>query len=258
MAPRLINEPQFASTICTIAPIKTTTNRKKSRHNMKRILLFLLTFIHVTICYNQSNLDPSKHKVLDTTASFKIDSYWVTPKQSFEFNSLGKTSTDTLHLVTCAEYVYFPFGKITDTYQLKTSLLKDFKIIRSQLDTFTNTMSPDDPSDDLLLWTESVELELGTNTLSLFLDNDPNTSIQSYLSGGQILDNKVVFQENVKVGMSIEDFYEKFFVNFPNELHHTYKVIKLESCVSDLTHIYTFDKGQLSSVKFMSNSDVHE
>jgi hypothetical protein len=225
---------------------------------MTRVLLLLATFFCMTTAYNQLNPNGSKDKLLDTSISFKLDNYWATPKTSFNFNSLGKPSTDTLHLVTCADYVYFPFGKLNDKSQLKTSLLKDFNIISSQLDTFTHPMSPDDASDDFLLWSESVELELGTNTLSLFLDNDPNASTHSYLSGGQILDNKVVFQKNIKVGMSIEDFYEKFFVNFPNELHHTYKVIKLESCVSDLTHLYTFDKGQLRSVKFMSISDVHE
>ena len=219
---------------------------------MTRVLLLLATFFCMTTAYNQLNPNGSKDKLLDTTASFKIDSYWVTPKTSFEFNSLGKTSTDTLHLVTCAEYVYFPFGKLNDKSQLKTSLLKDFNIISSQLDTFTHPMSPDDASDDFLLWSESLELELGVNKLSLFLDNDPFTAIHSYLSEGQILDNKVKLADNVNVGMSIEDFYEKFFEYFPTELNKKYKVIKFESCVFGITHLYTFDNGQLRSVKFMS------
>lgn len=228
------------------------TNYKKSRHTMTRVLLLLVTFFCMTTAYNQLNQNGSKEKLLDTSISFKLDNYWATPKTSFNFNSLGKPSTDTLHLVTCAEYVYFPFGKITDKSQLKTSLLKDFNIISSQLDTFIHPMSPDDASDDFLLWSESLELELGVNKLSLFLDNDPFTAIHSYLSEGQILDTKVQLADNVNVGMNIEDFYEKFFEYFPTELNKKYKVIKLESCVFGITHLYTFDNGQLRSVKFMN------
>ena len=188
----------------------------------------------------------------DTTNSFKINNYWVTPKKTFNFNSLGKYSGDTLHLVTCAQYVYSPFGLLTDKSTLKTSLLKDFKIISCKLDTFTNIMLPSDPSDDFKQWSESIELELGTNKLNLFLDNDPEASKHSYIRGGQIVDSKVVFSENIKIGMDIEDFLRKFFDHFPTELTKKYKVVEFEACVTDLTHVYTFDNGHLRIVKFIS------
>ena len=168
--------------------------------------------------------------------------------KSFDFNSLGQSSGDTLHLVTCSDYVYFPFGKLIDKSSLTTSLLKDFTITSFKRDTFTNTnITP-----PYFEWSESVILELTNNKLNIFLDNDPEASTHSYIRGGQIVDNKVVFTDNIKVGMSIEDFYKTFFEYFPTELNRKYKVIEFESCVTDVTHVYTFDKGLLSSVKFVS------
>ena len=219
---------------------------------MTRFLFILTVFLSVISCSNPSGYKSTTNNSVDTTKSFKVDSYWMTPKKSFNFNSLGKSSVDTLHLVTCSSYVYFPFGKLTDKSSLKASLLKDFNIISSKLDTFTNIMLPSDPSDDFKQWSETIELELGANKLSLFLDNNPESSMHGYIRGGQILDSKVLFLNNIKVGMSIEDFYKNFFDYFSIALSKKYKVVELESCVADVTQIYTFDDGLLISVKFIN------
>ena len=212
----------------------------------------MTVFLAVTACSNRSDTNDFKDNSVDTTKSFKVGNDWITPKKSFDFNSLGKLSADTLHLVTCSEYVYFPFGKLADKSSLKTSLLKDFEITSSKLDTFTNIFLPSDPTDDFKEWSESFELELGANKLNLFLDNDPEASMHGYIRGGQILDNKILFSNNIKVGMSIDDFYKTFFDYFPTEFNQKYKVVEFESCVTDVTHIYTFDNGQLSFVKFIN------
>ncbi len=215
---------------------------------MTRLLFILTVFLLVTACSNQPDTNDTTGESLDTTNSFKVDNYWATPKKSFDFNSLGKSLGDTLHLVTCSDYVYFPFGKLPDKSSLTTSLLKDFTITNFQRDTFTNiNISP-----PYFQWSESVELELADNKLNIFLDNDPEASMHGYIRGGHIVDNKVVFSENIKVGMNMQDFYKSFFDYFPTELTEKYKVVKFESCVIDVTHIYTFDNGQLSSVKFVS------
>jgi hypothetical protein len=197
-------------------------------------------------CDSSTNKKEPTYTPTDTSTSFKIDNYWLTPKKTFDFNSLGKLSGDTLHLVTCSEFVYFPFGKLTDESSLKTSMLKNFTITNFKRDTFTNTnMSP-----PFFQWSESVDLQLGDNKLNLFLDNDPEASTHGYIRGGHIADGNVKFLDNIKIGISAEDFYKIFFDYFPTELYKKYKVVELESCVSDVTHSYTFDKGQLSSVKF--------
>ena len=200
----------------------------------------------MTACSNSADKKSTADNSVDTTKSFKVDNYWLKPKKSFDFNSLGKSSGDTLHIVTCDQYVYFPFGKLTDRSSLKTSLLKDFTITNFKRDTFTNiNISP-----PFFEWSESVDLLLGDNKLNLFLDNDPEASIHSYIRGGQIVDSKVIFTDNIKIGVSAEDFYKIFFDYFPTELLTKYKVVEFETCVSDVTHIYTFDNGQLSMVKF--------
>jgi hypothetical protein len=220
----------------------------KTTSNLTRLLFILTVFLAVTACSNPSDTTDTKDNSIDTTKSFKVDNYWATPKKSFDFNSLGKSSGDTLNLVTCSDYVYFPFGELQDKSSLTTSLLKDFTVTKFQRDTFTNT-NLDPP---FFQWSESVNIELANNKLTIFLDNDPEASAHGYIRGGQIVDCKVVFSDNIKVGMSMQDFYKSFFDYFPIELTTKYKVVEFASCVNDVTHIYTFDNGQLASVKFVS------
>jgi len=214
---------------------------------MKRLLLILL-LVPVFVQGQTITIKRKTYIPADSTTSFKIDNYWVTPKKSFGFNSSEQSSGDTLHLVTCSEYVYFPFGKLTDKSSLTTSLLKDFTITHFIRDTFTNTniIPP------FFEWSESVDLKLVNNKLSLFLDNDPEASMHGYVRGGQIVDSKVVFSNCIKIGISTEEFYKIFFDYFPTALDNKYTVVNLESCVTDVTHIYTFNNGQLTSVKFIS------
>jgi hypothetical protein len=206
----------------------------------------------VTACSNRADTDSTLESAVDTAKSVKVHNFRATPKKSFDFNSLGRSSEDTLHLVTCSEFVYFPFGKLTDKSSLKTSLLKGFNISSSKLDTFTNIMLPSDPNDDIRQWSESIDLRLGANKLSLFFDNDPEASMHGYIRGGQINDSNVIFTGDIKVGMRLQDFYKSFFDFFPKELIEKYKVVEFESCVTDVTHIYSFENGRLNSVKFIS------
>ena len=214
---------------------------------MKRLLL--LPLLLAVFAQGQTITNkPKTYIPVDSTTSYKIDNYWVTPKRSFGFNSLKQTSGDTLYLVTCSEYVYFPFGKLTDKSSLTASLLKGFTITHFIRDTFTNkNIVP-----PFFEWSESIDLKLVDDKLSLFLDNDPEASMHGYVRGGQIVDSKVVFSNNVKIGISTEDFYKTFFDYFPAALNKKYSVVNLESCVTDVTHIYTFNKGQLASVMFIS------
>jgi hypothetical protein len=187
---------------------------------MTRQTLFLAVFLLITLvsCNNPTTQNETAYVPFDTSNSFRINNYWVTPKKSFDFNSLGKSSRDTLHLITCSNYVYFPFGKLTDKSSLKSSLLKDFYITSSHLDTFVNSMLPSNPSDNFKQWSETLELELGENKLSLFLDNDPEASMHGYIRSGKIVDSKILFSENIRIGMSSTDFYNLFFDYFPKEL----------------------------------------
>ncbi len=212
-------------------------------------LLFILTIIlSLTTSTKLTCNKSTTYSNVDTTKSFKIDNYWLTPKETFDFSSTGTSSNDTLHLITCCNYVYFPFGKLTDKSSISTSLLSDFKITSSKRDTFTNTII----TPPFFQWYETINLELADNKLILFLDNDPEASTHGNIRGGQIVDSKVSFSDNIKVGMSIEDFYKKFFDYFPTELNKKYNVVVIESCVMDITHIYTFKNGLLCSVKFIS------
>lgn len=215
---------------------------------MTPILHVLIFYVVLTSCNNRQNNNSFAVNSVDKTKSFKLNSYWVTPKKTFKFNSLGKSSGDTLHLVTCSDYVYYPFGKLTDQSSISESLLREFTITNVKRDTFTNTnLTP-----PFFQWNESIDLTFADNKLNLFLDNDPEASIHGYIRGGQVVDSKVLFLEGIKIGININDFLNIFFDYFPAELQTKYNVVKFESCVTDITHIYIFKKGQLSSVIFIS------
>lgn len=210
---------------------------------MKPSSILLPVFIVVLIALDV-NTTQQKHTPAipsDTTTSFKVGSYWVTPKPSFEFNSVSPSSGDTLNLATCAEYVYSPFGLITGNAGLKKSLLNNFSIV-SRKESMPNGEF------------EFQILHHQSSKLILFFDDDPEASKESYILKGEIYDSDVNFDDNVKVGMTMDDFCKIFFVDFPAELKDRFKVIEFTSCVTAITHLYDFKDRKLASVKFVSDS----
>lgn len=221
-----------------------------SWNNEKELVIFyntsVETFAKQTKFENlKITYSPLPSEAGDKAEPFKIGNYRVTPKPTFDFHSMGKSSRDTLNLVSCSNYVLFPFGVIKDKSDLKISVLKKFTIANSKRNAFVNY----DISQDTL-WYESLELKSGINELTLFLDNDPEASIHSNISHGKIYNSNVDFINNIRIGISINEFYKTFFDVFPSELEKEFKVIEVESCVNSIKHIYSFENGKLSSVKF--------
>jgi hypothetical protein len=201
-------------------------------------LFLIINFAILSVgCANSNNRGLKIVVPSDTTKSFMIGDFWLTPKSSFDFNSVGNAIGDTLDLVTCSDYVYFPFGKINNKTELKTSLLNNFKII--------------DRSDSLVNgFFEFQILNLNSNKLILFFDDDPEATISSYIFKGEINDKSAKFINNVTIGMNKKDFLNEFFDSFPDELIDKYNVIILESCVTGTNHVYTFKDNKLKSIRF--------
>ena len=213
-----------------------------------KVVSVLLLIMVLTSCNTPTNSKDAPFDLADTARSLRIDDYLVIPKESFEFNSLVESPDDTLYLVTCCQYVYFPFGELKDKSSLKTSILKNFEIINAKRDTFTNPdISPE------LQWREEIQLQSGNNKLNIYLDNDPESTMHSYILSGEIVDSNVTFSQNIKSGMGMEEFCKIFFDYFPEELAERYKVIEFESCVTSIKHIYSFNDQKLIDVKFISD-----
>ncbi len=199
---------------------------------MTKLFLILYFVILLGGCANSTNQGLKIVVPSDTTKSFRIGDFWLTPKPSFDFNSVGKAKGDTFDLVTCSDYVYFPFGKINNKTELKSSILKDFNVI-NRTDSLDNGIF------------EFQILNNNSSKLILFFDNDPEATISSYIFKGEINDKNVRFVNKVAIGMNIKDFINEFFDLFPDELIDRYNVIVLESCVSGLNHVYTFKDKKL-------------
>jgi hypothetical protein len=204
---------------------------------MIRPFLIICFTILLVGCANSTNQGLKIVVPNDTTKSFKIGDFWLTPKTSFDFNSVGKSKGDTLELVTCSDYVYFPFGKINSKKELKTSLLKDFSTV-DRIDSLDNGVF------------EFQILKFNSSKLILFFDNDPEATISSYIIKGEINDKDVRFRNNLTIGISKKDFINEFFDLFPKELIDKYNVIVFESCVTGLNHVYTFEDKKLNSIRF--------
>src|SRR6202012_1803368 len=113
----------------------------------------------------------------DTNRSVKIDGFWIVPKAvlDYAFGNEVTIKTDTIDLPSCSDYTFSPFGKIKDSSELPTSLLKNFSV--------TNKT---DTSNGIKTIVQS--LKLNSNKLLLFFDHDPEASRESYVIKGEIYD----------------------------------------------------------------------
>ncbi len=206
-------------------------------------IIFALTFLYLfSACDKSTRQNGAKNsdQQIDTLKAIKIGDYWATPKPTFEYNMLLAYLGDTLSIVTCAEYVYSPFGRLNNKSEIKNSNLKNFNISERV---------------DKIDFDEAVFqiLTLEKSRLMLTFDNDPEASKHSYIFEGEINDSNINFIDDIKIGMSKEKFIKIFFDNFPNELMTKYKFIVFESCVQDIKHTYTFKADKLQSVNFKTD-----
>jgi hypothetical protein len=211
---------------------------------MKHLIIGIIGLTITLISCNNGNQSSNSQKVdivIDTLNSVRFGNEWITPKKAFDFNSFIDFQGDTLGIVTCADYVYSPFGLIQNKIELKSSNLSNFVRI-DKMEKMENGEF------------EFQKLSLDSNRIILFFDNDPEASKSSYVFKGEIFDNKVVFDNDVKIGMTKKAFIEAFFDYFPENLINSHQTIVFESCVQDIRHSYRFNNDRLESVKFDSDS----
>jgi hypothetical protein len=211
---------------------------------MKHLIIGIFGFtVLLTSCKNTNQLNNSQtvDSSIDTLISVKLQNNWITPKTSFDFNSFIDFKGDTLGIATCAEYVYSPFGLINNKTELKSSKLSGFACI-DKVEKMENGEF------------EFQKLSLGSNRIILFFDNDTEASKSSYIFKGEVFDNNVVLDNDVKIGMSKKEFIDKFFDYFPEKLTNRYQIIVFESCVQDIRHTYKFSNDRLESIKFDSDT----
>ena len=206
------------------------------KNRIYSILIYSICFLS---CANQSEQINSGSFKIDTSQSFKINGTWATPKKTIKFDTLIKDN-DSLHLVVCGEYVYSPFGILDDKSDFKKSALKNFKIAEKTAKDGDETFAVQ-------------SLNHNSSKVIFFFDHDPEASKHSSIVKGEINDRDVLFANGVHVGMSTGNFYNSFFDYFPDELKDKYKFFVLESCAEGIKHIYTFETGQLKSVKFITD-----
>jgi len=144
-------------------------------------------------------------------------------------------------LITCDEYVFSPFGRLKTKADIEKCLLKKFSKI-DRIDTM-----------DI----GAIELQIlkfKSSRLILFFDNDPEATKHSFIFKGNIVDSDVDLLYGIKIGMSKEKFLMTFFETFPKILSDKYNNIVIESCIENISQIYSFKDDKLQSINFKTNS----
>jgi hypothetical protein len=159
----------------------------------------------------------------------------ISPKKDFDFNSLIKSSNDTLEIVTCSKDVIYPFGKFDTISELKSSLLKGFKIVSQK-------------TDDSMYFVYNIVS--GNNRLTLLLDKDPDASAHSNILNGLITDNSIKTINNIQIGMSADSFYKLYFKSYPSDLSQKFKIVIFDYCVNGIKHIYTFKDNKINRIEY--------
>ena len=207
---------------------------------MKREL-FILTFsiLFTTIIFGQ-NQSKSNNSIVGPV--FQIQGIIVKPKIDLELNSFDKISNDTLNLVVCSNFVYYPFGKIENKKAIKGSPLKIFEI-KDKKDSQGNVLQ--------ILNFESSEL-------ILFFASNEEGPISSYVIKGKIVNSEIVLKNNIKIGMSKTEFINLFFDDFPSKLEEQFNEIGLIACVDGTNQFYSFKNEKLNLIRFECPSCVLE
>jgi hypothetical protein len=146
-------------------------------------------------------------------------------------------SVNFLEIVTCGNYVYFPFGFNQKREEPVLQVLNHFA------DSIVNY-----PNADTVLRFHSLKYR--SSQLLLFFDNDPEASVSLYILKGQILDKSIPFSNGIHIGMTIESFLKKFFNRFPNRWVSNLEKIVFDSCVEGIKHIYCFSNHRLVQIRF--------
>lgn len=204
----------------------------------KLIIPLLILLISCNNFNNANNAEQIISTQIDTSSAIKIETFWVNPKPSLEFNAINKIIKDTLNIVICSDFSYYPFGKLTDTSDIKFTSLNSF-IKKDTLIKF--------PNDHQLI---CHKLTYKDNNLLLWFDNDEESSTHSYILNGDINDNSIKLVNGINIGMSKKDFVSLFFENFPENLFDRYNVFIFETCVTSLTQTYTFKDNNLNIIHF--------
>ncbi len=209
----------------------------------------ILSFIFLWILYfccgcfdikEKRTTDESIPKI-DTSKSIKIGEYWVMPKDSFDLNEFSIDQSDTLTLVTCSDFVYYPFGKAENQNALAKGVLSEFKSVSKKKSISSYLVKYN-------------SLSLKSSRLVLYFDNDPEATINGYIFKGEVNDPEVRFINKTKIGLSKKDFISQFFNSFPADVLNKYNVIVFESCVTGSKQVYIFKDDVLKQILFSSYS----
>ena len=175
--------------------------------------------------------------------TFRIGSYPVSLKNTFEFYELEKAADDTLRIQICSDNLFSPFGVIRDTNQFANSQFKNYLL--------DNTVGVGDDEKTI----QSVVMK-DSSRLAFYFFHTNESAPHSYIIQGVVYDTAIHIFKTVRVGMKKEDFYKTFFNTFPAELMEKFRFVVFETCVFGIRETFRFRNNKLASARFRCRNCV--
>lgn len=149
-----------------------------------------------------------------------------------------KYYTDTMTVISLSEYVIYPLGK--------HNRIESY-VHRSGIDWYRESGYQD----------FFDTMHVSVNTLSR-LDGSHIDAFMAINTGkmemvdAYITDTNIVLQNGIKVGMTKEEVFSKFFDTYPRAYLANINVLRVSSGANEISEVYTFRGKKLKSIGFVT------
>jgi hypothetical protein len=165
------------------------------------------------------------------------DTLDIRPISGFEFDAAETRSPDTVHVVSCDDFLFSPFGHMKSARDLRRGILRNLKFHS------TRKRQPNGIF-------EYQYLQSATSRLILYFNTDIEAQRSSYVMRGQIRDSTIQLAKHIRLGMTKQEFVNTFFLRFPLDQLDRARVFVFETCLDDVRHFYFFDHNRLNKILF--------
>lgn len=193
---------------------------------MRKILVFAVIILSLGEVFSQ-NL--SQRAISARMKTFARPEYMVKDIKYY---------TDTMTVISLSEYVIYPLGKHSkiESYVHRSGIdwyrESGYQNFFDTLHVSVNTLSRLDGS--------HVDAFIAINTNKMEMVD------------GYITDTNIVLQNGIKVGMSKEEVFSKFFSTYPRAYLANINVLRVSSGANEISEIYTFRGKKLKSIGFVT------
>lgn len=173
---------------------------------------------------------------LDQNVDIPLDSLSKVSLPEMDMNNF-RSLKDTIIFTSPASFLYFPFGK----FNSETGLLNAYPELKLSYQKYVDNTGP------VELYKYGYE-----QSFIKMIKNDESGLFDIVYA--ELVDNGIILKNGEEIGSSKSSFVKKFFKPVVNLKR--YNVVKIESLILGITHIYTFKDDKLAKIIIDSDYQV--